>query len=184
MKLFIIAALAMMAAADRPQPTYAPAPTYRPRPAYTPAPAYKPQPSYAPAPAYKPQPSYAPAPSHGHSGYKPIAILEQEDVHPGDGTYSSHFNTENGIYRSESGVPLPGYGKNQYGQEEGSYKQEGSWSYTDGYGNPVKVTFVADENGYQPSSDVLPTPVPTEYPTPEVSYDNSYQQPQPAYGKY
>ena len=83
--------------------------------------------------------------------------------------------------RSESGVPLPGYGNNAYGQPEGSYRQEGSWSYTDGYGNPVKVTFVADENGYQPSSDILPTPVPTEYPTPEVN--PSYVEPQPAYGK-
>ncbi|XP_043246495.1 cuticle protein AM1274-like isoform X1 [Amphibalanus amphitrite] len=146
---FIIAALALVAAADRP--------------------AY-------PTPAYGPRPAY-PAPAHG--SYKPIAILEEESVHPGDGTYNFHFSTENGIYRSENGVPLPGYGKNAYGQPEGSYRQEGSWSYTDGYGNPVKVTFVADDNGYQPSSDILPTPVPTEYPTPEV--DTAYVE--PAYGK-
>ena len=75
-----------MAVADRPQPSY------RPRPAYV-APTYA-APTYAPAPTYKPQPKYAPAPS-----YKPIAILEQEEVHPGDGTYSSKFSTENGIYR-------------------------------------------------------------------------------------
>ena len=86
------------------------------------------------------------------------------------------------VTRSETGVPVAGYGKNAYGEQEDLYRQEGSWSYTDGYGNPVKVTFVADENGYQPSSDILPTPVPTEYPTPQVSYDNSYEQ--PAYGKY
>jgi len=46
---------------------------------------------------------------------------------------------------------------------------------------------VADENGYQPSSDILPTPVPTQYPTPEVSDEEpSYQQPryQAAYPKY
>ena len=91
---FIIAALALVAVADRPQPSY------RPRPSYAaPAPTYA-APTYAPAPAYKPQPKYAPAPSYGHSSYKPIAILEQEDVHPGDGTYSSRFSTENGIYRS------------------------------------------------------------------------------------
>ena len=69
---FIIAALALVAAADRP--------------------------SYpAPTPAYGPRPVY-PAPAHG--SYKPIAILEEENVHPGDGTYNFHFNTENGIYRS------------------------------------------------------------------------------------
>ena len=76
-------------------------------------------------------------------------------------------------------MPVPGYGKNAYGESEDLYHQEGSWSYTNGYGEEVKVTFVADENGYQPASDVLPTPVPTEYPTPEV--DPNYVEPQPAY---
>ena len=104
-------------------------------------------------------------------------------------TVTKHFEHQehkitaysNYIDRSESGVPLPGYGygQNAYGQPEGSYRQEGSWSYSDGYGNPIKVTFVADENGYQPSSDILPTPVPTQYPTPEVT--RSYVEPQPAY---
>ena len=99
----------MVAVADRPhQPSYRPrpayvaptyvAPTYAPKPTYA-APTYAPKPTYA-APTYKPAPKYAPAPSYGHSSYKPIAILEQEEVHPGDGTYSSKFSTENGIYRS------------------------------------------------------------------------------------
>ena len=95
---FIVAALALVAVADRPQPSYRPRPAYV-APTYA-APTYAPQPTYAPAPTYKPQPKYAPAPAYGHSSYKPIAILEQEDVHPGDGTYSSRFSTENGIYRS------------------------------------------------------------------------------------
>ena len=95
---FIIAALALVAVADR--PSYRPRPTYA-APTYA-APTYAPKPTYAPAPSYKPQPKYAPAPSYGQSSYKPIAILEQEDVHPGDGTYSSRFSTENGIYRCVS----------------------------------------------------------------------------------
>ena len=94
---FIVAALALVAVADRPQPSYRPRPAYV-APTYA-APTYAPKPTYAPAPTYKPQPKYAPAPSYGHSSYKPIAILEQEEVHPGDGTYSSKFSTENGIYR-------------------------------------------------------------------------------------
>ena len=44
----------------------------------------------------------------------------------------------------------------------------GSYSYTAADGTPVLITFVADENGFQPEGDALPTPVPTEYPTPEV----------------
>ena len=44
----------------------------------------------------------------------------------------------------------------------------GSYSYTAADGTPVLITFVADENGFQPEGDALPTPVPTQYPTPEV----------------
>ncbi|XP_037077856.1 larval cuticle protein LCP-22-like [Pollicipes pollicipes] len=76
--------------------------------------------------------------------------------------------TENGISRNENGSPKDGYGKSEYGQPTGGYVQQGGWSYSDDYGNPIQVTFVADENGYQPSSDILPTPVPTEYPLPIV----------------
>ena len=117
---FIIAALALVAAADQPPTRYAPAPVYRPRPTYrptyappaptyappaptyTPKPTYAPRPTYAPAPVrtYKPEPSYAPAPSYkAQPSYKIIEILEEENVHPGDGTYNFHFSTENGIYR-------------------------------------------------------------------------------------
>ena len=97
-----------------------------------------------------------------------IQILSQEDVHPGDGTYRFSFQTENGIEREETGQPKAGGGYGQNGQPSGGYVQQGGWSYTDGYGNPVRLTFSADENGYQPVGDVLPTPVPTEYPVPVV----------------
>ena len=83
-----------MAVADRPQPSYRPRPTYA-APTYAP-----PAPTYA-APTYAPPaPTYA-APSYAAPSYQaqPIAILEQEDVHPGDGSYNFHFSTENGIYR-------------------------------------------------------------------------------------
>ena len=140
------------------------------------------------AAADHPRPAYPAHPAPAHPGYKTIAILEEENVHPGDGTYSSSFSTENGIYRSEQGAPVPGYGKDAYGESQDGYRQEGSWSYTNGYDEEVKLTFTADENGYQPSSDVLPTPVPTEYPTPEVDETYvepaSYPAPQPAYGTY
>ena len=53
----------------------------------------------APTPAYGPRPAY-PAPAHG--SYKPIAILEEENVHPGDGTYTlSSFQQTFAIFTSE-----------------------------------------------------------------------------------
>ena len=64
----------------------------------------------------------------------------------------------------------------------------GSYSYTADDGTPVEITFVADENGFQPESDALPTPVPTEYPTPEVPATEapraSYSAPSAAAASY
>lgn len=36
----------------------------------------------------------------------------------------------------------------------------GAYSYTSPEGEAIKITYLADENGYQPSSDNLPTPPP------------------------
>ncbi|XP_037074499.1 cuticle protein CP14.6-like [Pollicipes pollicipes] len=80
------------------------------------------------------------------------------------------FETENGIYASESGRPVEGYG------DEESYDVNGEFSYTGPYGVVYKVVYVADANGFQPQGDHLPTPVPTEYPTPEVSDDDDDEE--------
>ena len=101
------------------------------------------------------------------------------------------YQTENGIYASESGKPVVGYGS------EPSYATQGQYSYTDDYGNTYTVTYTADANGFQPQGAHLPTPVPTEYPTPEVpvtqasyqaapapSYQAAPVQPQPQYQAY
>ncbi|XP_037077758.1 larval cuticle protein 1-like, partial [Pollicipes pollicipes] len=85
---------------------------------------------------------------------QPFAILSEENVHPSDGTYQFSFQTENGISRNENGSPNAGYGKSEYGQPTGGYVQQGGWSYSDDYGHTIQVAFVADENGYQPSSDI------------------------------
>lgn len=52
--------------------------------------------------------------------------------------------------------------ESRYGDEHGNIHGEYSWISPDG--EHIKVTYVADENGYQPSSELLPTP----HPIPEA----------------
>ena len=87
----------------------------------------------------------------------------------------SSFETENGIYASESGRPVEGYG------DEESYDVNGQFSYTGPDGVVYKVVYVADANGFQPQGAHLPTPVPTEYPTPEASDDDDDEVPAASY---
>ena len=61
------------------------------------------------------------------------------------------FETENGIYASESGKPVEGYG------DEESYDVNGQFSYTGPDGVVYKVVYVADANGFQPQGAHLPT---------------------------
>ncbi|XP_034482636.1 pupal cuticle protein Edg-78E-like [Drosophila innubila] len=63
-----------------------------------------------------------------------------------DGSYSYEYGTSNNIQAQESGVG-------------GSYAA-GSHSYTDPEGQLVNLEYTADENGYQPRGDHLPTPPP------------------------
>ncbi|XP_037074667.1 cuticle protein CP14.6-like [Pollicipes pollicipes] len=112
----------------------------------------------------------AAAPDRSYEAPKVYEILKQESELRDDQSYDSHFETENGIYASESGRPVEGYG------DEESYDVNGEFSYTGPYGVVYKVVYVADANGFQPQGDHLPTPVPTEYPTPEVSYDDDDEE--------
>ena len=83
-----------------------------------------------------------------------IPILRQEsDIFP-DGTYNYAYETGNGIAASEQGVP-------KRVEENEPIIATGEYSYTSPEGQLIKVSYIADENGFQPSSDILPT-------TPEV----------------
>ncbi|XP_062128199.1 larval cuticle protein 1-like [Drosophila sulfurigaster albostrigata] len=71
-------------------------------------------------------------------------VLRSEDIRP-DG-FESKLETVNGINDQRSG--------DEYGNIKGSF------SYISPEGEHVQITYVADENGFQPSGDVLPTPPP------------------------
>ena len=62
-----------------------------------------------------------------------------------------------------------------YGDEE-SYDVNGQFSYTGPDGVLYKVVYVANGDGFQPQGAHLPTPVPTEYPTPEASDDDDEEE--------
>ncbi|XP_075981258.1 uncharacterized protein LOC142979914 [Anticarsia gemmatalis] len=79
------------------------------------------------------------------------AILRQDNSNDGE-TYSYAYETENGIYAEESGVATNGV------------QAQGGYSYTGDDGQVYSVKYTADENGFVPQGDHLPTspPIPEE----------------------
>ncbi|XP_016988614.2 pupal cuticle protein Edg-78E [Drosophila rhopaloa] len=71
--------------------------------------------------------------------------LKQED-----GSYNYQFETSNGIAQQEQGV--------------GGYYASGSSQYYTPEGQLIQLTYTADENGFQPQGEHLPTP----HPIPEA----------------
>ncbi|XP_042218162.1 cuticle protein AMP1A-like [Homarus americanus] len=91
-----------------------------------------------------------------------IPILRDDRVHEDDGTYSFDVETGDGIILSQSGSPRgPG----------GAVITSGEYSYTAPDGTPVVVKFVADENGFQPQSDLLPVAPAFPHPIPQFVLD-------------
>lgn len=87
----------------------------------------------------------------------PIPILRQALDGPNpDGTYSYSYETANGIQAQEDGH------LNYVGTEQEALEARGSFSYTDNNGQVYQVSYVANENGFQPEGAHLPTapPVP------------------------
>ncbi|XP_045446201.1 endocuticle structural glycoprotein SgAbd-8-like [Melitaea cinxia] len=90
-------------------------------------------------------------------GNDPIPILRYESEGPNvDGSYKWEYETGNEIAAQEKG-----YVKN-FGQGEGKEIQtaEGGFSYKAPDGSPIALTYIADENGFQPQGSHLPTPPP------------------------
>ncbi|XP_043241363.1 titin-like [Amphibalanus amphitrite] len=82
-----------------------------------------------------------------------VRILEESSERIGQDGFAFRFLSEDNILRQEE-------------SRDGTVF--GSYSYTSPEGVEVSVRYVADALGFRVESDALPTPVPTEYPTPEV----------------
>lgn len=74
-------------------------------------------------------------------------ILRYANENDGE-TFAYSFETSNGISAEESGVATNGV------------QAQGAFAYTGDDGQRYSVTYTADENGYVPRGDHLPTPPP------------------------
>ncbi|XP_066943597.1 cuticle protein AM/CP1114-like [Macrobrachium rosenbergii] len=111
-----------------------------------------------------PQGYEAPAPSSAHSREfvgPVIAIVRDERVSGNDGSYNVDVETANGISYSESGAP----------GAAGAISSSGRLSYTAPDGTPVQLSFVADENGFQPQAAHLPVAPEFPHPIPQFVLD-------------
>ncbi|XP_064093888.1 cuticle protein AM1159-like isoform X2 [Macrobrachium nipponense] len=100
--------------------------------------------------------------SHARSVDAPvIAIVRDERVSGDDGSYNVDVETANGIVYSESGSP----------GVAGAVASSGRLSYTAPDGTPVELTFVANENGFQPQGNHLPVAPEFPHPIPQFVLD-------------
>ncbi|XP_063600714.1 cuticle protein AMP4-like [Penaeus indicus] len=91
-----------------------------------------------------------------------IAILRSSQVNPDElGAHSSDFEAENGIVFQFSGSEGAAGGANMVG----------SFSYPQEDGSLAEVKFVANENGYQPESSLLPVAPAFPHPIPQFVLD-------------
>ncbi|CAH0558098.1 unnamed protein product [Brassicogethes aeneus] len=86
---------------------------------------------------------------------EPIPILRQEQEVNFDGSYKYSYETGNGISADESG-----FLKNAGVPEQETQVAQGQFQYTSPEGQVIHLTYIADENGFQPIGDHLPTPPP------------------------
>ncbi|XP_063363923.1 cuticle protein CP14.6-like [Cydia amplana] len=79
-------------------------------------------------------------------------VKSDSEVNP-DG-FSYFYETSNGIVESANGIL-----KNP-NSENAALSVNGDYSYPGDDGKTYRITYVADENGYQPQGEHLPTPPP------------------------
>nr|XP_045621206.1 cuticle protein AM1199-like isoform X1 [Procambarus clarkii] len=79
-----------------------------------------------------------------------VAILRDDRRDDGNGNFNYAFEADNGIAVDISGTP----------GAEGQSNMQGFYRFTLPDGTIAEVRFIADENGFQPESSLLPTPHP------------------------
>ncbi|XP_014247125.1 larval cuticle protein LCP-22-like [Cimex lectularius] len=99
-----------------------------------------------PVPAHLPEPRVA---------VTPIPIIRLNKQQSLDGSYKSSYETGNSIVAEETG-----FVKNLGVEGVEGLVQYGSYSYTDPDGRVITVRYTADEGGFRPEGDHLPTPPP------------------------
>ncbi|KAJ8732070.1 hypothetical protein PYW08_014800 [Mythimna loreyi] len=90
-----------------------------------------------------------------YQGNAVIPIIKQQQEVNFDGSYQYSYETGNGIAAQEQG-----YLKNAGQKDLEAQVAQGSFTYTSPEGIPISLTYVADENGFQPQGAHLPTPPP------------------------
>ncbi|KAH0567064.1 endocuticle structural glycoprotein SgAbd-8 [Cotesia glomerata] len=86
-----------------------------------------------------------------------IPILQWNKEQEHDGTYRASYETGNNIISEESGyIKTSGEGEDKIE----SLVQMGSYSYTSPEGQLITVHYTADETGFHPVGDHIPTPPP------------------------
>lgn len=84
--------------------------------------------------------------------HEPIAIVSQSLDGPNpDGSYSWSYETANGIQAQEQGSVVP-----SKESAEGAISAQGSYSYTGDNGTPIQLSYIANEDGFQPQGAHLP----------------------------
>lgn len=97
---------------------------------------------------------------------EPVPIISQEsDIQP-DGTFKWSFESGDGTKAEQSGQPkqvtIQSASRTRLLKEHSQVEQEtplvyqGSASWTDNEGTQHQLTYIADENGYQPQSPDIP----------------------------
>ncbi|XP_068206672.1 cuticle protein AM/CP1114-like [Palaemon carinicauda] len=104
----------------------------------------------------------APATSSRSDSGERVAILRDDRIMEEDGRFNVEFEAENGIHFAKSGSP---------DAANGAVIQAGQYSYTAPDGTEVLVKFVANENGYQPESNLLPVAPEFPHPIPQFVLD-------------